>query len=84
MPPTQRAPINRESSTQGIVDQIEVASDPDIYTTLETDLFSQMHSTSCELYFWNHHNPRHYIRVSKYNYTKNEIFYSDESRRTKF
>jgi hypothetical protein len=26
---------------QGIVDQIEVASDPNFYTTLETDLFPQ-------------------------------------------
>jgi hypothetical protein len=59
---------------QGVVDQTEAASDPKIYIALETDLFFfffQMHSRSCELYFWNHHNPINYFRASKYNYTKN-------------
>jgi hypothetical protein len=65
---------------QGVVDQTEIASGPQIYTTLETDHFSPMHSISCGLYFWNHNNLINYFGVSIYKLIENSIFYSYGSR----
>jgi hypothetical protein len=56
---------------RGVVDQTGVASDLQIYITLEADLFFPMHSIRRELYFWNYHNLINYFCVSKHKLGKN-------------
>jgi hypothetical protein len=48
---------------QCIVDSTEVADDPKIYTAL---VVFPMHSIRCEVYLWNYHNLKNYLRVPKY------------------